>query len=139
MHCVQYVVLSRADLQRGQNVRPHLMHALAKPVCGARSHSSSARSSDDQRADGDRIRRAAQRIERRVVAEQRARRGPLRPSRSLTSQASSIGGLVHDDLLRRRVARDALDERAVGVARACSSICACWSNLYVSPAATEWL
>ena len=32
MHCVQYVALSRADLQRWQNVRPHLMQALAKPV-----------------------------------------------------------------------------------------------------------
>src|ERR1051325_1208456 len=32
MHCVQYVALSRADLQRWQNVLPHLMHEPAKPA-----------------------------------------------------------------------------------------------------------
>src|SRR6266850_1114593 len=32
MHCVQYVALSRADLQRWQKVRPHLMHEPAKPA-----------------------------------------------------------------------------------------------------------
>src|SRR5438270_11840266 len=32
MHGVQYVALSRADLQRWQNVRPHLMQAFANPA-----------------------------------------------------------------------------------------------------------
>src|SRR3989442_192112 len=43
MHCVQYVALSRADLQRWQKVRPHLMHAPAKPARRRLSHSSGAR------------------------------------------------------------------------------------------------
>src|ERR1051325_2134072 len=43
MHCVQYVALSRADLQRWQKVRPHLMHAPANPALRRLNHSSGAR------------------------------------------------------------------------------------------------
>src|ERR1051326_4070013 len=43
MHCVQYVALSRDDLQRWQKVRPHLMHDPAKPARRRLSHTSGAR------------------------------------------------------------------------------------------------
>src|SRR5436305_2147824 len=42
MHCVQYVALSRADLQRWQNVRPHLMQAFANPDLRRRSQTMTA-------------------------------------------------------------------------------------------------
>src|SRR6185295_2461859 len=44
MHCVQYVALSRADLQRWQNVRPHLMQAFAYPALRRRNQMMMARS-----------------------------------------------------------------------------------------------
>ena len=42
MHCVQYVALSRADLQRWQKVRPHLMQDPANPLVLRKNQRASA-------------------------------------------------------------------------------------------------
>ena len=68
-------------------------------------------------------------VERRVVAEERARRGTLRDRSAVMLPGLGDGRAVHHDLLRRRNARDALDERADRPCARFSSICACWSNL----------
>ena len=103
MHCVQYVALSRADLQRWQNVRPHLMHAPAKPASAAlEPEHDGARMTRQQRADRDRVaqrsstdrttrscRTATRATPRRAIVRRHCPR--LRDRR-----------VVDDDLLRRR-------------------------------------
>ena len=95
MHCVQYVALSRADLQRWQNVRPHLMQASGEAGLAAPDGPDDEREEQRQRS-----RRASPdssallaRIEVRVVAEERRapRAAPAIARRH--AHASAIGGV----------------------------------------------
>src|SRR6266704_1372897 len=91
MHCVQYVALSRADLQRWQNVRPHLMHEPANPARRRLSHSSGAKMNAKRPAAVIGL-RALMSGSNQAQVPKSARATPRRATAVATDHAREIGG-----------------------------------------------
>src|SRR5437588_12767044 len=92
MHCVQYVALSRADLHRWQNVRPHLMHEPAKPARRRLNQSSGARRNVSTPATVSGL-RTLMAGSNHAQLPNSARAMPRRATDDATSQASEMGGV----------------------------------------------
>src|SRR5256885_292633 len=133
MHCVQYVALSRADLQRWQKVRPHLMQEPAKPPRRRFRKSIGARRIVSAPAAVTGL-RALISGSNQAQLPNSVRATPLRATLEVTLHACGSGGVYITtfcaggfDEIR------SMELRSMRLAW--SSFCACSSNLYVSPLA----
>src|ERR1051326_3544668 len=134
MHCVQYVALSRADLQRWQNVRPHLMHAFAYPALRRRRQTTTARRA--ALPEPMVIVFIALVFKSKYGYEPKIdRAAPLRASDSCSSHASRSGGSYIAMRSGGGVAANASIARGSS-AFARSNFCPCSVNFDIAPFAT---
>src|SRR5215218_4733605 len=137
MHCVQYVALSRADLQRWQKVRPHLMQEPAKPERRRLRKSSGARTKASRPPAVTGL-RALSCGSNQAQFPKSVRATPRRATAMATDHAWRMGGRYIVTFCAGGLEEIfSMVERSMRLAW--SSFCACSSKRYSSPLATEWL